>query len=174
MKTLSRIGITIIIFLIFSNPLLAQQHAPNASFKVGNKSIQISHFQGKKRILWLFSTWCPSCAVGLQELAKKQPSLLKNNVTVIALRNYNNGGYPQLSGTIDNYIKKFLKDPGVVKAKNWEFGVASKQLEKKYNPKHDPDIFFLIDKQDSIVKKANALGVHMDEIMDFAQTSATN
>ena len=152
----------------------AQKKVPNAPFKVGKKNVQLSRFQGKYRILWLYSTWCPSCGVGLKELAKKQPSLLKNNVTVIALRNYNNGGYPKLSGTINNFIKKFLKNPAVVKAKNWEFGVASKKLEKKYNPKHDPDIFFLINKKGQVVKQGTALGAEIKKIATFINKTASS
>lgn len=174
MKTLSKIGFTLIIFVISSNSLLAQQKAPDASFKTGKKTILLSRFQGKKRILWLFSTWCPSCAVGLQSLSKKQPVLQKNDVRVIALRNYNNGGYPGLSGTIDTFIKKFLKNPGLLKMKNWAFGVASKNLEHKYNPNHDPDIYFLINVKNNVVKKGTALGAHLNEIMNFAEASSGN
>jgi len=174
MKTLSKIGFTLIIFLISSNTLLAQQKAPDASFKAGKKTIQLSRFQGKKRILWLFSTWCPSCAVGLQSLSKKQPELLKHGVYVIALRNYNNGGYPGLSGTINTFIKKFLKNPELLKEKNWTFGEAGKALENKYNPHTYPDIFFLINKKGEIVRKGTSLGAQMDKIMSFTKASTTN
>lgn len=174
MKVLIKIGIVPVLLLLSTNCLLAQQKAPDASFKVNKETMQLSHFQGKKRILWLFSTWCPSCAVGLQSLSKKQPVLLKNDVQVIALRNYNNGGYPGLSGTINTFIKKFLKNPGLLKSKNWAFGVASKNLEHKYNPNHDPDIYFMINKKGKIVKKGNSLGAHLNKIMRFVKTSAGN
>lgn len=174
MNIIKKICICSAIVLLFTSISYAQKQAPDASFKVGDKTVQLSHFQGSKRILWLFSTWCPSCAVGLQELSQKQPELQKNDVQVIALRNYNNGGYPGLSGTIDTFIKKYLKNPGLLKAKNWTFGEATKELEQQYNPHTYPDIFFLIDEQGNIVKKANSLGAHMDEIMNFAGTSATD
>ena len=174
MNIIKKISTVPVIILLFTGISFAQQKAPDASFKAGNKTLQLSHFQGKKRILWLFSTWCPSCAVGLQELSKKQPELLNNDVQVIALRNYNNGGYPGLSGSIDTFIKKFLKNPRLLKAKNWTFGEASKDLEHKYNPNHDPDIYFLINSKDNVVKKGTALGAHLKEIMSFTRTSVSN
>lgn len=174
MKLLPTFGFALIIFSLLSGPAIAQQNAPDKPFKVNDKAVQLSQYQDAKRILWLFSTWCPSCAVGLQELSQKQPELLKNDIQVIALRNYNNGGYPGLSGTIDTFIKKYLKNPGLLKAENWTFGEATKELEKQYNPHTNPDIFFLIDEQGNIVKRANSLGTHMEEIMDFVRTPAQN
>lgn len=171
---IKKICICSAIVLLAAGIAYAQQKAIDAPFKVGDKTVQLSQFKGQKRILWLFSTWCPSCAVGLQELSKKQPKLLKNDVQVIALLNYNNGGYPGLSGTIDTFIKKYLKNPALLKAKNWTFGEATKELEQQYNPHTNPDIFLLIDGQGNIVRKANSLGAHMEEVMDFASDSATN
>lgn len=101
-------------------------------------------FKDRSDSFGCFSTWCPSCGAGLQALAQKQSKLMKNGVQIIALRNYNHGGYISSSGNVKKFIKKSLKSPKILmKAKNWTFGVASKALESKYNPRHHSDIFFL-------------------------------
>ena len=119
--------------------------APNAIFTVNSKTYNLDQFRGRKIMLWLFSTWCPSCQVGLKVLSDNQPELKKLGLTIIALVNYKNGGYP--GPTAQAFAKKYAK--AVTKAPNWLFGNASKKLASIYNPKGYPDIYFLIDDADA-------------------------
>jgi len=145
--------------------VFAQQKASDASFKVGDQTVTLSHFRGKKVMLWLFSTWCPSCRAGVQALAKNQGALEKG-LHIIALRNYKNGGYPGPS--IAGFVHKAA--PSLLNADNWTLGEATKKLEEKYNGRGYPDIYFLINTKGEIVKVDGSPGANMDEIVSFASS----
>ncbi|TAN06675.1 MAG: redoxin domain-containing protein, partial [Rhodanobacteraceae bacterium] len=60
-------------------PALAAAHAgqpaPGATFTSAGKTIPLTTYRGHKTMVWLFSTWCPSCSAGLAALAKEQAAL---------------------------------------------------------------------------------------------------
>ncbi len=139
--------------------------APNAAFTVNSKTYNLAQFRGRKVMLWIFSTWCPSCRIGLKILSDNQPQLKKFGLTVIALENYKDGGY---SGpTAQEFAEKYGKS--VIKAPNWLFGNASEKLAAIYNPKGYPDIYFLIDKKGFIRKITDAPAATINQIIDFAK-----
>ncbi len=139
--------------------------APNAAFTVNSKMYNLDQFRGHKVMLWMFSTWCPSCRIGLKILSDNQPQLKKFGLTVIALENYKDGGY---SGpTAQEFAEKYGKS--VIKAPNWLFGNASEKLAAIYNPKGYPDIYFLIDKKGFIRKITDAPAATINQIIDFAK-----
>ncbi len=139
--------------------------APNAVFTVNSKTYNLNQFRGRKVMLWMFSTWCPSCRIGLKILSDNQPQLKKFGLTVIALENYKDGGYSGL--TVQKFAEKYGKS--VIKAPNWLFGNASKNLAAIYNPKGYPDIYFLIDKKGFIRKITDAPAATINHIIDFAK-----
>ncbi len=140
--------------------------APNAAFTVNSKTYSLDQFKGHKIMLWLFSTWCPSCQVGLKVLSDNRFRLKKYGLQVIALVNYKNGGYP--GPTAQAFAKKYAK--AVTKAPNWLFGNASKKLASIYNPKGYPDIYFLIDKKGFIKIISDAPSATIDKIINFAKS----
>lgn len=147
------------------NNLVAQQKAPNTYFYSNNKKVHLKNFEGKRIMLWMFSTWCPSCIAGFNALAEKQPELKKDSLTIIVLRNHKNGGYP--GPTVTEFAKKY--DDKLLSENNWVFGEASQDLENKYNPKKYPDIYYLINEKGDIIKIDGAPGATLDEIIDFAR-----
>lgn len=161
-KTVSLFVLT----FVLTGVLWAQQKAPDAPFQVGNETVQLSQYRGKKVMLWFFSTWCPSCQAGLAALKKKEETLEKSGLHIIAVRNYKNGGYPGPS--INDFIKQAA--PSLLHAKNWTLAEATKELAGKYNSKGYPDIYFLINAKGVIVKTNGSPGAHMDEITDFARS----
>jgi len=168
-KKKSLLFIIAIIFLVTISQyrtIYGQQKAPDTYFYVNSKKISLKKFEGKKIMLWLFSTWCPSCIVGFQALAKKQDELKKNKLTIIVLRNYKNGGYP--GPTVIEFAKKYGKN--LLKAKNWVFGEASNNLENIYNPKKYPDIYFLINSKGIIVDMNGAPAATIDNILSFSKS----
>lgn len=153
------------VFAANTNNLVAQQKAPNTYFYSNNKKVYLKNFEGKRIMLWMFSTWCPSCISGFKALAEKQPELKKVKFTIIVLRNYKNGGYPGPSVT--EFAKKYSEK--LLSAENWVFGEASQDLEKIYNSKKYSDIYYLIDEK-GIVKDVNgAPAATLDDILSFAE-----
>lgn len=156
--------VIVILMVAIPNILYAQQKAPDTYFYVNSKKVHIKSFEGKKVMLWLFSTWCPSCISGFSALAEKQPELKKDNLTIIVLRNYKNGGYP--GPTVTEFAEEYGKD--LLKAENWVFGEASEDLENKYNSKNYPDIYYLINEKGKITKVNGAPAATLDGILNFA------
>lgn len=118
-------------------------------------------------MLWLLSTWCPSCAAGLDALAEKQPQLEEAGLTVLALRNHKNGGFPGPS------ITEFMQEYGssLAQAPNWVLGEASPEMAKRYNPRNYPDVYFLIDEEGMVQAVSTAPAATLDRIMRFAAGS---
>lgn len=117
-------------------------------------------------MIWLLSTWCGSCAAGLQAMSENAPDLEKTGLRVLVLRNYRNDGYPGLQ--IDAFVQKVL--PGVVLPNNWILGQASAQMDDAYNHRHYPDIYFLIDRQGRVVDVNGAPSATMARIIAFAKS----
>jgi len=163
-------AIIIAVMLSQTDIVYGQQKAPDTYFYVNSKKVLLKNFKGKKVMLWLFSTWCPSCIVGFQALAKKQPELKKDNLTIIILRNYKNGGYP--GPTAIEFAKKYGEN--LLKAKNWVFGEASNNLESIYNSKKYPDIYFLINSKGYVININGAPAATLDNILSFAKSKKKN
>lgn len=131
----------------------------------GGRTLSTAQLKGHRTMLWLLSTWCGSCAAGLQAMADKADQLEKAGLRVVVLRNYQNGGYPgpDIRSFVDRVAPKLLKEPG------WTFGEASPQLDYAYNRKHYPDIYFLIDASGRVQAVDGAPAATMDKILRFAQ-----
>lgn len=140
------------------------QLAPNASFTVGGQPRSIAAYRGNKALLWLFSTWCPSCQVGLAALAKEQSRLVRSGLRVIVLENYKNGGYPgpAMSDLISRQAKAVLHAP------NWTFGHATAELAAAYNPRSYPDVYYFIRADGTLAGYGSAPSATMAQILEFA------
>ncbi|TAM24176.1 MAG: redoxin domain-containing protein [Candidimonas sp.] len=140
--------------------------APIVSYATaGGRTLSTAQFQGHRTMLWLLSTWCASCAAGLQAMADKADPLEKAGLRVVILRNYQNGGYPGsgIRSFVNRVAPTLLKEPG------WTFGDAPPQLDYAYNHKHYPDIYFLIDANGRIQTVDGAPAATMDKILRFAR-----
>jgi thiol-disulfide isomerase/thioredoxin len=138
--------------------------APDAPFTSRAGRHSIAEFKDRKIMLWLFSTWCSSCGVGMQALLEKQPQLRQAGLTILALKNYQNGGYPGPS--LDDFVEQF--GSSLRQAPNWIFGDASQKLATEYNARNYPDIYFLIDEQGMVQAVNGAPSATLDTIMSFA------
>ena len=139
--------------------------APITTFLSHGRSVSLTTYRGQKVMLWLFSTWCPSCQAGLAALAQKQAALAAGRVHLIVLENYQNGGYsgPSMAKLINQYAS------AVQHASNWTFGAATRQLASTYNAKAYPDIYYLIGADGKIERVGSAPSASMQEIITFAQ-----
>ena len=144
------------------------ERAPDAAFQTTKSSGSIAELRGKKTMVWLFSTWCGTCAQGVVGLAKAESELAHAGIQIVALRNYRNGGYPGPS--VANFIGRF--GSGLLDAPNWMFGEASHQLARRYNPKGYPDIYFLIDRSGVIRAVDSAPSFTIKKILRFAAKGA--
>lgn len=140
--------------------------APNASFLVNGKQEFLSQYRGHKVMLWLYSTWCSSCADGLHALQNKKAELAHDGVTLIALDNYKNDGYHGL--TVKEFVGKFA--PSLEGARGVVLGTATKGLRNIYNAKEYPDIYYLINAKGMVEVISGSPDSSMKTILHFAKT----
>lgn len=138
--------------------------APAATLHSQGKDIALTEYHGRKIMLWLFSTWCHTCVAGAQALGKINPDLRRHGVVVLAVRNHNNGGTPGPS--IEEFFVR-LGDSSV-KADNWVLGEASAEMDRRYNARQFPDIYFLIDEQGQVRVVSTAPAATLNTIEQFA------
>lgn len=143
----------------------AGTRVPDAVFLTGGRRVSLAAYHGKKVMLWLFSTWCPSCRAGLETLPRDQKRFLAGHLHLIILENYKNGGYPgpSLKKMRDRYAK------GIRGVSNWTFGHATRGLAALYNPQSYPDIFYLIRRDGIIQTVESAPTAHLATVLHFAK-----
>lgn len=162
-----------LLLLGMSAPLSAyasrSAQAPAAPFNTtSGQTLSTASLTGRPTLLWLMSTWCGSCAAGLQTLAQHAKGLQKAGLRVVVLRNYHNDGYPGMR--IAAFTRKVL--PHFKPPKNWILGQASRQLGQGYNAKHYPDVYFLIDAKGRIRAVDSAPSATFPRILAFAKNPA--
>jgi len=141
--------------------------APDISFKSNGQTLSLKKYQGQRVLLWMFSTWCHTCVAGVKALEKQQDALEKSGLKILAIRNYNNGGYDGLD--MPNFMKKF--GPYTLTSHNWVLGESSPEMYKQLNPIKFPDIYFLIDEQGQIQVVNTAPNLTMNKIVNFASSA---
>ena len=164
----------LLLFLLFITPSMATwsfnlspEQLPfsvsELNFLSQSKSVPLSQYKGKKVMLWLFSTWCHTCVASVKAMQKKQTIWQKKGLIILALRNYENGGYPGVS--MAAFLKRF--GPQIPGFDNWIIGNASKEMDKKLNAKKFPDIYFLIDEEGLVQTVNTAPNRTMKIILNF-------
>lgn len=116
-------------------------------------------------MLWLFSTWCHTCVAGVKALRKNQVTLEKNGLIILALRNYNNGGYPGVKMT--TFMQKFA--PQVKSYPNWIIGESSEKMYDTLNANKFPDVYFLINEKGEVESVDTAPNRNMKAIIKFSR-----
>ena len=153
-----------------AGPATASDHqaAPPAPFvTVGGHRRSTAGLQGHRTFLWLLSTWCGSCAAGLKAVAEHAGQLRNDGLRVVILRNYKDDGYP--GPGIRAFFARAV--PGFRAPSNWTLGQTSKQLDQSYNPRHYPDVYFLIDSGGDVRAVGSAPAATMGRILHFAKSS---
>lgn len=139
--------------------------APNVQFISQATPHNLSDYKGHKVMLWLFSTWCHTCIAGMQVMQEQQTVWKKTGLIILAIRNYNNGGYP--GPDMPAFMKKVA--PQMVNMKNWVAGEATEKMYHQLNAKRFPDIYFLIDEKGLVQDVSTAPTATMNRILSFAR-----
>lgn len=138
--------------------------APDATFvSVDGDERQFSDYAGEKVMVFLFVTWCPSCAEGLRVLQENNDQL--QDVNVIAVKTYNNAG--RSGPSVTDFAQQY--SPALLDAENWEWGEATRSASKTFNPLNRPSIYYLIDADGTIQVVSGAPAGTIDRIMQFAE-----
>jgi thiol-disulfide isomerase/thioredoxin len=140
--------------------------APDGTFTtLFGEPRQLSEFQGQKRMVWLFATWCPSCKQGAQALQNNMDQL--GDMQIIGVKTAGNAGYDGPSVRV--FVQSFA--PSLLDAATWTWGTASQTMTNTYNPQNQPDIYYLVDQDGTIQAQSTAPAATIDRIVQFAQTA---
>ena len=114
--------------------------APNAPFHTGGHIAELKTYMGHPLVVWQVTTWCPSCKAGLKTFAQHQAEIDNSDITILVLRDYQNGGYPgpSIRKFAEPVALKLLNDPHFV------FGDDTKALFDLYNPHKFVDVYQVI------------------------------
>lgn len=128
-------------------PLSAGPTAPNGAFTtIGGKTETLAAFRGRPLLVWLVTTWCPSCQAGTKTMAQHIAALAGDGVRVLEIENYHDFGQPGPS--VSTFAKALAGS--AFGNPDWTFGEASAALTHTYNPKAYLDIYYLIDAKGKI------------------------
>ena len=83
-------------------------------------------------MLWLFSTWCHTCVASIKVMQEKQTDWKKTGLVILAIRNYNNGGYP--GPDMSEFIQKFA--PQIKNMNRSEERRVGKECRSRWSPYH--------------------------------------
>lgn len=148
--------------------------APAAAFTATDgRSLSVADFRGHPTMVWLVSSWCGSCAAGMQTLVDHEAELETAGLKVLVLRNYQNLGYP--GPNIEDFVRQTLsggRGRGAAIPQNWVLGQATQAFDHVYNTKHYPDIYYLVDADGRIQAVDGAPSATLDQILSFAHENA--
>lgn len=158
------------IFVIISATATATNTpiAPTATYTdTHGQTVSTATLKGHASMVWLLSTWCRSCSAGLSSLNAHVDQLRASGLHVVILRTYQNGGVT--GPDIASFVAQ--NAPALTKA-NVLLGEATQALERAYNPRHYPDIYYLIDANGQIQAVDTAPSITLNKILDFAKAHA--
>ncbi|MDY6789373.1 MAG: redoxin domain-containing protein [Candidatus Nanohaloarchaea archaeon] len=139
--------------------------APDATFTtINGNTKQLSDYKGRKVMLWIFATWCPSCKQGARALQANNEKL--QGMEIVAVKTAGNAGYSGPS--VQSFVQSFA--PSLLNSDNWIWGTLSGQSTRTFNPRNRPDIYYLIDKDGTIQERTGAPAATINRIKQFAQS----
>jgi len=137
--------------------------APTFTYHLlGGKRLNPNQLQGRKYILWVMATWCPSCTTGSQVVAQHLAELRRHHVALVEMEAYDDLG---ASGPSLQSIKDGIGNAAA--ASNWYWGILSQEQTLAIDPKSSPDVFYLIDAHGKVVSQGMAPGAHWDQVESF-------
>ena len=144
-------------------PMPQDMVAPNAPFTMEGKSVELKAYMGHPLVVWQVTTWCPSCKAGLRTFAQHQAEIDKSDMTVLVLRDYQNGGYPgpSMHKFVEQTAPKLLNDPHFV------IGDDTKALFDLYNPHKFVDVYQVIAPDGHVAVVSSTPSATFDKIQHF-------
>ncbi|GGP19491.1 hypothetical protein GCM10007981_03390 [Thermocladium modestius] len=120
--------------------------APNDWFTLPNGTIiYLDQLRGHYVLLYLVTTWCDACALGVSMLGHDAAAYAARGIYVVILEQYNDLGYQGMP--ITSFVQSFAgKLPG-----NFMEGNASLQLTKTFNPTLQLDVYYLVSPNGTII-----------------------
>ncbi len=140
--------------------------APDIVFTtLDGRTLRLSDFRGRPVMVWLITTWCPSCTASAQELNRRIDELADTGLVIVVLKLYENLGYegPPLDRFIADNAPRLRDHPQVVWAE------ADFETSALYDPQAITDLYWLIDRDGIVWGSERAPAATFTTILDFAE-----
>ncbi|HEU0196136.1 MAG TPA: redoxin domain-containing protein [Nevskiaceae bacterium] len=135
----------------------------NVPFLTHGKTASLAAFKGQPIMLWQVATWCKSCAVGLQALARHEALIDGSRVKVVVLRDYKDAGYP--GETMHKFT--LAQAPTLLHDSHFVIGKDTKALFDVYNPHHYVDVYYLIKPDGHVAAVSSNPAITFNKIKRF-------
>lgn len=144
-------------------PIAVGKPAPQFTYHLlGGKVLTPVQLRGRKYILWVMGTWCPSCQAGSQIVAKHIAELQRKHIALVEMEAYDNlGGNGPTLASVKSGIGKAADAP------NWYWGILNEEQTAAIDPKNAMDVFYLVDEHGRVAAQNMAPGAHWDQIESF-------
>lgn len=121
--------------------------APAFSYNLINgRTLKPADLRGHPYVLWLVTTWCPSCVGGSVIMGKHIAELRAHGVRVVEVEPFGNlGGQGIPLQSLRNRVGPSATSP------NWYWAQLTKTQTLALDPRGYPDIYYLIDAMGKIV-----------------------
>jgi len=140
------------------------ENAPVATYtNINGSKLSTASLKGHPTMIFLLTTWCGSCAAGLQALNAHADELRSSGLHLVLLRTYKNEGVD--GPGIGAFAGKWAP---ALNTTNVILGDENADMETIYNPYHYPDLYYLINAQGQIKAIDSAPAATMDKILKFA------
>jgi thiol-disulfide isomerase/thioredoxin len=146
-----------------TTPIAVGNPAPIFTYHLlDGKTLTPNQLQGRKYILWVMATWCPSCTTGSQVVAQHIAELQRHHVALVEMEAYDDLG---ASGPSLQSIKDGIGNAAA--SSNWHWGILNEEQTLAIDPKSSMDVFYLIDAHGRVVSQGMAPGAHWDQVESF-------
>jgi hypothetical protein len=138
--------------------------APAFSYNLINgHTLKPAALGGHPYVLWLVTTWCPSCAGGSVIMGKHIAELRAHGVRVVEVEPFGNLGYQGMP-------LQSLRDqvgPSATSS-NWYWAQLTQAQTLALDPRGYPDIYYLIDAKGKIVTVDGSPAATWKKIAQFS------
>lgn len=147
-----------------SQRLVVGGTAPSFTYRlIDGTALSPAALRGRRYILWVMATWCPSCTTGASVVARHIAELRAHGVLVLQMEAAGNLGYPGPSlASIRDGIGS------AAHASNWYWGQLTQQQSLTIDPASYPDVYYLVDEHGRVVMQDAAPAAHWSQIETFA------
>ncbi len=157
---------------VSSAPAKVGSTAPGGTYTtLDGQSVDVASLRGKPTVLWFIAANCSSCTVSITALADHLAELKADGVQVKVIDLYGDLGQgPKAAAALTELGRQFagkrFQDP------TWQWGISSPELSFRYDPRGQPDIYYIVDRTGKITHRNGVPVSTMGDLLANAHAAA--
>lgn len=135
------------------------------------RSVDVASLHGKPTVLWFIAAGCSSCTASIPALADHLAELKADGVQVKVIDLYGDLGQgPKAAASLAElgrgFAGKRFQDP------TWQWGISSPELSFRYDPRGEPDVYYVVDRTGKITYRNGVPVSTMGDLLANAHAAA--